>query len=79
METSMSAMEFKAHDEPALGPSARRYSVACAHGASSAVLLPGRKPLADLVVLDLMLAGHQRRQRCQCVPAMPAFATEGRA
>jgi len=79
METSMSAMEFRAQDAPALGPSVRRYSIACAHGASSAVVLPGRKPLADLVVLDLMLAGHHRRQRCQCVPTMPAFATEARA
>jgi hypothetical protein len=79
METSMSAMEFKAQDEPALGPNVRRYSIACAHGASSAVLLPGRKPFADLAVLDLMLAGHHSRQRCLCVPALPALTTEARA
>jgi hypothetical protein len=75
----MSAIEFKAGDEPSLGPNVRRYSIACAHGASSAVVLPGRKPLADLVVLDLMLAGHHRRQRCHCVPAMPAVTAEARA
>ena len=75
----MSAMEFMARDEPALGPKVRRYRIACAHGTSSAVLLPGRKPLADLTVLDLMLAGHHRTQRCQCVPAMPMVATEARA
>lgn len=75
----MSLMHFEATNVPALGPSVRRYSMACDHGASSAVLLPGRKPLADLIVLDLMLAGHHRRQRCQCVPTMPAFTIEARA
>jgi hypothetical protein len=79
MEISMSAMEFKAQDEPALGPNVRRYSIACAHGASSAVLLPGRKPVTDVVVLDLMLAGHHRRQRCQCLPAIPALTADARA
>lgn len=75
----MSSMEFKVRDEPALGQSARHYRIACAHGISSAVLLPGRKPLADLIMLDLMLAGHHGRQGRQCVPAMPALATEARA
>ncbi len=75
----MSSMEFKVRDEPALGQSVRRYRIACSHGTSSAVLLPGRKPFADLAVLDLMLAGHHSRQRCQCVPAMPAVTTEARA
>jgi hypothetical protein len=75
----MSDMEFRVLDEPALGPNVRRYRVACAHGVSSAVVLPGRKPLADLAVLDLMLAGHHTRQRCLCVPGMPMPTTEGRA
>ena len=75
----MNAMEFMARDEPALGPNVRRYRIACTHGASSAVVLPGRKPLADLAVLDLMLAGHHSRQRCQCVPAMPELTTEALA
>ena len=75
----MSGMEFMATDEPAMGPNVRRYRIACAHGASSAVVLPGHKPLADLVVLDLMLAGHHRRERCHCVPAMPAVTAEVRA
>lgn len=72
----MSAMEFKAQEAPALGPNVRSYSIACAHGASSAVLLPGRKPLGDRAVLDVMLAGHHRRQHCRCVPAMPALTAE---
>ena len=79
METSMPALEFMARDEPVLGPNIRRYRVACAHGVSSALLLPGRRPLADLAVFDLLLAGHHGRQGCHCVPAMPALTTEARA
>jgi len=75
----MSAMEFTARDEPALGPDVRRYRVACAHGVSSALLLAGRKPAADLAVLDLLLAGHHSRQRCGCLPAMPALTIDARA
>ncbi len=74
----MAGMEFVASEVPQLGPHVRRYSIACPHGASSAVLLPGRKPLADLIVLDLMLVGHHRRQRCQCAPSMPLFTAEAR-
>jgi hypothetical protein len=74
----MSVMQFEATTVPALGPSVRRYSIVCDHGASSAVLLPSRKPLADLIVLDLLLAGHHRRQRCQCIPPIPALTTEAR-
>jgi hypothetical protein len=79
MEASMSALEFMALDEPTQGRNVRSYRIACAHGASSAVLLPGRRPLADVAVLDLMLAGHHGRQRCQCVPAVPALTIEARA
>ena len=75
----MSVMQFEATDVPALGPSVRRYSIACDHGASSAVLLPGRKPLADLIVLDLLLVGHRRRQRCACILPIPAVTTVARA
>jgi hypothetical protein len=75
----MSGIEFRAADAPHMGPNVRRYSIACGHGASSALLISGRKPLADLVVLDLMLAGHHKRQRCQCLPSMSAPTTEGRA
>lgn len=79
MEASMSGMEFEVRDDRALGPDVRRYRIACAHGTSSAALLPGRRPVADLVVLDLLLAGHHIREHCQCVPAMPALTTEARA
>jgi len=75
----MAEMTFLASDAPRMGPGVRRYSIACDHGASSALLLPGAKPLADLVVLDMLLVGHHRRQRCQCLPAMPALTTEAHA
>lgn len=67
----MSGTEFTARDDPGLGPGARVYRLACSHGVSSALLLQGRKPVADLVVLDMLLTGHHRSQRCQCVPALP--------
>lgn len=75
----MAEMKFVASDEPRVGPDVRRYSVACDHGASAVLLIPGSKPLADLVVLDLLLVGHHRRQGCQCIPAIPVLATAARA
>jgi hypothetical protein len=63
--------ELTVRDAPGLWPGARVYRVACRHGASSAVLIPGPRALADGVVLDLVLPGHQRRFGCACVPAPP--------
>lgn len=67
----MSEMAFKVQDEPGLGPRPRRYLVTCDHGTSSAVLLPGRQPLADRAVFQLLVAGHHSQQRCECVPGLP--------
>ena len=75
----MPDMEFMVLDEPGLGHIVRRYRVACDHGVSSALLLPGRRPLPDLAVLDFLLAGHHSKQRCRCVPGLPVLATEARA
>lgn len=75
----MSSMVFRVREEPDLGPDARHYRIACAHGASSAVLMPGRKPLADLAVFDVLLAGHHRKLSCECIPALPASTAEARA
>jgi hypothetical protein len=72
----MSSMEFRVREEPGPGPHVRRYGIACDHGASSAVLLTGRKPLADTAVFDVMLAGHHRKLGCTCIPALPASVTE---
>ena len=60
--------EFTARDDPALGPAARVYRLACAHGVSSALLMRGARPLDDGVVLDLLLAGHHRSRQCGCEP-----------
>lgn len=57
--------EFTAHDDPALGPAARVYRLACSHGVSSALLMRGG-PIDDGAVLDLLLAGHRRSRGCRC-------------
>lgn len=75
----MSDMQFTVNEAPRFGPDVRHYRIACAHGASSALLVPGRKPLQDLAVLDFLLAGHHARRRCTCVPGMPALVAEARA
>lgn len=84
----MSDLTLTVRDASALGSGARAYRAACAHGVSSALLLPGRKPLADLAVFDFLSAGHRTEHRCQCLPGTPvpaasstspAAATAGRA
>ena len=68
MDGIMGGTEFTAREHPALGPGVRVYRFACTHGASSALTLPGRKPLSDLAVLDVLLAAHHQSQRCRCLP-----------
>lgn len=68
----MDQTELTVRDAPGFWPGARVYRVACRHGASSAALVPGPKQVADAVVFDLVLPGHQRRFGCTCVPA-PSF------
>ncbi len=63
--------EFTARDDPSLGAGARVYRFACTHGVSSALLLQGKRPVSDRVVLDMLLTGHRRSQRCECVPVTP--------
>jgi hypothetical protein len=65
MITAPVAPRFTAHDDLALGPAARVYRLACAHGVSSALLMSGG-PIDDGVVLDLLLAGHRRSRGCRC-------------
>ena len=67
----MDHTELTVRDAPAFWPGARVYRVACRHGASSAALVPGPRPLADDVVFDLVLPGHQRRYGCTCVSTPP--------
>lgn len=59
---------FTATDAPALAVGARCYRLTCPHGVSSAAVLPGRGRVADLVVLDVLLARHHRSWRCACLP-----------
>lgn len=47
---------------------ARRMAFECAHGATSAVLLPGAKPVGAVTLLDLLLIRHNGRHRCHCTP-----------
>jgi hypothetical protein len=68
----MNRTEMTVRDAPGFWPGARVYRLACRHGVSSAALVPGRKPLADGVVFDLVVPGHQRRYGCTCLPA-PSF------
>ena len=57
-------------DHPAGPPEARRYELRCAHGVSSALLLPSGGSLGDQVVRDLLLARHHSAWRCRCQPTM---------
>lgn len=67
----MNQTELTVRDAPGLCPGARVYRLTCPHGISSAALVPGAKPLADVVVLDVVLPGHHRRYRCSCEPTAP--------
>jgi hypothetical protein len=62
----MDRIEFTVRDATTTWPGARQYRIACAHGVSSATVLPGASPLADLIVVDLIVPGHQRRHGCSC-------------
>ncbi len=59
------------HD-PAGGTGVKRLAFRCSHGSSSALVLPGGRPLSDLVALDLLLARHHRAQQCACLPEWPS-------
>ena len=76
----MSRVELSVTDATRLWPGTRLYRVACPHGVSSAAVLPGATPVADEVVLDLILPGHQRRHGCACEPAaQPMVAADAGA
>ena len=64
----MSQTVLTVREAPDLYPGTRVYRLACEHGSSAAALVPGAKPLADSVIVDLVLPGHHRRYRCTCAP-----------
>jgi len=62
----VSQILYTTRDDLPFAPGARGYQIACEHGASSAVMLPGRKPLDDQVIFDVLLVGHRRARQCAC-------------
>ena len=70
----MTATRLTVRDAPGFFPGSRVYRLACSHGASSAALVPGRTPISDATVFDLVLPGHHRRYACSCPPAGPLYA-----
>lgn len=56
---------------PAIAPGVRRYRLDCAHGSTSALLLPGRSPVGDLVALEMLALRHRRSTGCGCADVMP--------
>lgn len=57
---------------------ARAYELRCPHGVTGAALMLGDAPVADAVVVDLVLPGHRRRLGCSCQPLL-GMAQPGRA
>lgn len=64
----MTGSQLFFREERALLPGARVYQLGCRHGVSSAACIPGKKPLSDATVLDLVLPGHHLRYGCTCTP-----------
>lgn len=69
----MSTTQLTVQDAPGFFPGSRVYRLACRHGVSSAALVPGRDPVSDSTVVDLVLPGHHRRYGCTCPAAVPLF------
>jgi hypothetical protein len=51
---------------PALAADARRYRLECAHGATWAVVLPGRSSAGDSVAVAILITRHAREVGCRC-------------
>jgi len=62
-------------DDGALGPQVKRVSLTCAHGTTSRLLLPGRAPLREDVLRDLLIVVHDVEKGCGCGEALrqPAY------
>jgi hypothetical protein len=67
----MSLTQLTVRDEPGFFPGSRVYRLACRHGVSSAVLVPGLTPISDSTVAELVLPGHHRRYGCRCPAGVP--------
>ena len=72
----MDRAEFVVRGLPALGPGAKRIQLECSHGRTFGLLVPGRKPITDQVVLDLLRVRHDRDNKCHCTTVLrPGTAT----
>jgi len=49
-----------------LGMAAKRFELDCVHGQTSTVFLPGRGPHGYAVLLELLIARHERQHGCRC-------------
>ena len=67
-------------DAPAVEPGAKRYRLACPHGSTWAVVLPGRSALGEVVALQMLTMRHDRQNGCRCSHELrPQFAGAARA
>jgi hypothetical protein len=53
-------------DESVFGAGVKRVSLSCAHGTTARLLLPGRAPLQETVLKDLLIAVHDIEKQCHC-------------
>jgi len=67
--------KLQIRDEGWLGREVKRVSLTCAHGTTSRLLLPGRIPLHEDVLRDLLIAAHDVRKSCHCGESLrqPAY------
>jgi hypothetical protein len=56
----------RALDGSAFGAGVKRVSLSCAHGTTARLLLPGRAPLQETVLQDLLIAVHDSEKQCHC-------------
>ncbi len=60
----------RVRDEAMFGQGVKRVSLSCVHGTTARLLLPGRAPLEEGVLRDLLIAVHDTEKRCACGEAM---------
>jgi len=62
----MALPSFHVRDGGALGPEVKRVSLSCAHGTSTRLFVPGRVPLREDLLRDLLIAVHDVENGCRC-------------
>ncbi|OGN86614.1 MAG: hypothetical protein A2X23_04520 [Chloroflexi bacterium GWC2_73_18] len=76
----MAGTNLVVREAPAVGPGSRRYRLDCAHGSTSAVVLPGGSPLGEQIALQMLLLRHDRDNGCRCSRELrPEYAGVARA